>query len=79
MKDVQEVENKEVQETQIGQETPAENQNVELNLNDLVMLRNVVDIASQRGAFRAQELEAVGKVYNKLSAFLEAVSKKEQQ
>jgi len=50
----------------------------DLNITDLSALRNIVEIASQRGAFKAAELEVVGKTYNKLSAFLEAVGKKEQ-
>jgi hypothetical protein len=50
----------------------------DLNITDLSALRNIVEIASQRGAFKAAELEVVGKTYNKLSAFLEAVSKKEE-
>ncbi len=50
----------------------------DLNINDLSALRSILDVASQRGAFKAAELEAVGKTYNKLNAFLEAVTKKEQ-
>ena len=50
----------------------------DLNINDLAALRSILDVASQRGAFKAAELEAVGKIYNKLNTFLEAVSKKEQ-
>jgi len=79
MKDVQAVETNEQQEAQVAQEAQSENQNVDLNLNDLAMLRGIVEVASQRGAFKAPELEAVGKIYNKLSAFLEAVAKKEPQ
>ena len=52
------------------------NTNVELNINDLAALRSIVDVASTRGAFKAAELEAVGKVYNKLSNFLESVTAK---
>jgi hypothetical protein len=59
-------------------EQQAEQAAVDLNLNDLAALRSVLDVASQRGAFKANELEAVGKVYNKLNTFLESVSKKEQ-
>ena len=55
-----------------------EQNGAELNISDLVNIKSVIDVASQRGAFRANELEAVGKVYNKLDKFLEAVSKKEQ-
>lgn len=61
------------------QEQPVEQAAVDLNLNDLAALRSVLDVASQRGAFKANELEAVGKVYNKLNAFLESVAKKEPQ
>jgi hypothetical protein len=50
----------------------------DLNINDLSALRSILDVASQRGAFKAAELEAVGKIYNKLNAFLEAVTKKDQ-
>ena len=61
-------------------EAPAQSQAAgpDLNITDLSALRNIVEIASQRGAFKAGELEVVGKTYNKLSAFLEAVNKKEQ-
>jgi hypothetical protein len=50
----------------------------DLNISDLSALRSILDVASQRGAFKAAELEAVGKIYNKLNSFLEAVTKKEQ-
>lgn len=48
----------------------------DLNLNDLAAVKSIIEVASQRGAFKAAELEAVGKIYNKLATFLEAVSKK---
>ena len=60
------------------QAQPAAQTAPDLNLNDLAALRSVVDVASQRGAFKAAELESVGKIYNKLNNFLEAVAKKEQ-
>jgi hypothetical protein len=49
----------------------------DLNISDLVALKSIVEVASQRGAFKAAELEAVGKTFNKLNTFLESVSKKE--
>lgn len=49
----------------------------DLNISDLVALKSIVEIASQRGAFKATELEAVGKTFNRLNTFLESVSKKE--
>lgn len=52
-------------------------QGPDLNVNDLVALRNIIEVATTRGAFKATELEAVGKTFNKLNTFLEAVAKKE--
>lgn len=62
------------EETQAKQEQPG----TDLNVNDLVAVRNIIDVASQRGAFKAAELEMVGKVYNKLNTFLESVGKKQE-
>ena len=45
-------------------------QSQELNVTDLAVLKNVIDLACERGAFRGSELKAVGEVYDKLSAFL---------
>lgn len=50
----------------------------DLNISDLLAVKSIIDIASQRGAFKANELEAVGKTYNRINTFLESVSKKEQ-
>lgn len=60
----------------VTEETAAP-QGPDLNISDLVAIRSIVDVASQRGAFKAAELESVGKVYNKLNSFLDSVSKKE--
>ena len=37
------------------------------------LLKDIVDLASTRGAFRAAEMKEIGEVYNKLTSFLEAV------
>jgi hypothetical protein len=50
----------------------------DLNLHDLAAIRSIIDVASSRGAFKAAEMEAVGKVYNKLSVFLESVTTKKE-
>ena len=50
----------------------------DLNVSDLNSVRSIIDIATQRGAFKANELEAVGKTYNKLTAFLDHVTKQQQ-
>lgn len=47
-------------------------ENIKLTINDLVTLRNIVDLASTRGAFRANELAEVGEIYNRLNQFVEA-------
>ena len=39
----------------------------------LNLLKDIVDLASTRGAFRAAEMKEIGEVYNKLTSFLEAV------
>jgi hypothetical protein len=61
-------------------ETPVQNETkpADLNLNDLAALRSIVEVASSRGAFKAAELEAVGKAFNKLNLFLESVSAKKE-
>jgi hypothetical protein len=67
------------QEAQVADTAPeaVQPQGPDLNVNDLVALKNIIEVATQRGAFKAAELEAVGKTFNKLNVFLEAVSKKE--
>jgi hypothetical protein len=56
---------------------PQPAQGPDLNISDLVALKSIIEVATQRGAFKAAELEAVGKTFNKLNVFLEAVAKKE--
>jgi hypothetical protein len=50
----------------------------DLNISDLVAVKNVIEVATQRGAFRAAELESVGKAYNKLALFLESVTARKE-
>ena len=44
-----------------------------ITIADLNLIKNIIDLASTRGAFRAGEMKEVGEVYNKLTQFLEAV------
>jgi hypothetical protein len=44
-----------------------------LTLQDLVLVAQVIQLTSQRGAFRAEELQTVGALYDKLIAFLDSV------
>jgi hypothetical protein len=48
-------------------------ENTQITIADLDLLKNIIDLASTRGAFRAAEMKQVGEIYEKLSAFLEAV------
>lgn len=43
-----------------------------LSLNELAIIANVINLATQRGAFKANELSSVGAAYDKLNAFLMA-------
>lgn len=73
----EEVKAQEAQVEATAQAEAPQQQGPDLNVNDLAALKNIIEVATQRGAFKATELEAVGKVFNKLNAFLEAVAKKE--
>jgi hypothetical protein len=48
-------------------------ENKEITIADLNLLKDIVDLASTRGAFRAAEMKEIGEVYNRLTSFLEAV------
>jgi hypothetical protein len=48
-------------------------ENKEITISDLNLLKDIVDLASTRGAFRAAEMKEIGEVYNKLTSFLDAV------
>ena len=45
----------------------------QITVQDLAGLQNVIEAACQRGAFRANEMKAVGELYNRLVAFLTAI------
>jgi hypothetical protein len=58
------------------EQAPAQEKGADLNINDLNALKQIIDVASSRGAFKpGNEMVAVGQVYEKLSSFLEAVAK----
>lgn len=63
------VENKEPAEQ--AQTAPA----AELNISDLNAMKQIIDIASARGAFKPNEMLVVGQTYSKLTTFLDAVAK----
>ena len=63
-------------ETQTQQTGGLENS---ITLNDLVLLRNIVNVASKRGAFSAEEFSDIGAVYNKIDTFLKMNLKKMEE
>ena len=74
-------------ETEVVQETPApapatatpapDAQNTELTVNDLNNIKQIIDVASSRGAFRPNEMMTIGQVYNKLETFLATVAQQQ--
>lgn len=46
----------------------------ELSITDLQNLRAIVDTAVRRGAFAANEISAVGAVFDRVNSFLNAVA-----
>jgi hypothetical protein len=51
---------------------PQQEQQPSLNLQDLILVAQIIQVSSQRGAFKADELANVGALYNKLIAFLQS-------
>ena len=68
------------EETKVEQPAEAALQETnDLTINDLNAMRTIIDIASSRGAFKPNEMVAVGQTYHKLSTFLDAVAKQPKQ
>lgn len=53
-------------------------QGPDLTIQDLQSLKAIIDVASQRGAFKPNEMTVVGQTYGKLQSFLDAVAKSQQ-
>jgi len=70
------------QETAVEQPeaaAPSQAQPAELTVQDLQSIKSIIDVASQRGAFKPNEMMTVGTIYGKLEAFLGAVSAQQAQ
>jgi hypothetical protein len=50
----------------------------DLTVQDLQALKVIIDVASQRGAFRPNEMQTVGATYTKLETFLAAIAASQQ-
>lgn len=51
----------------------------QLQISDLRNLLMIVDVASQRGAFKGPELSQVGSVFDRVSQFLQSVTPQPEQ
>jgi len=49
-----------------------------VTVNDLVNIYNIIDLASKRGAFLANELSSVGAVANKVKEFVDHLQAAQQ-
>lgn len=50
-----------------------EDTSTQISINDLAVLKSLIEISCTRGAFRAEEMRTAGEIYDKLTAFLDAV------
>ena len=51
----------------------------EQTLQDLATMKGIIDVASERSAFKPKEMAAVGIIYNKLELFLTNVEEQQKQ
>jgi hypothetical protein len=57
-----------------------ENNNQQIvTIADLDLIKQIIDLASSRGAFQGPELSQIGEVYNKLTTFLNLAAAQSQQ
>ena len=61
-----------MEEANTMQDNTPETPSSELTINDLAAVKSIIDVASQRGAFKPAEMVAVGTVYSKIESFLSA-------
>ena len=64
--------------TQESQPEQQQEQAQPLTVQDLVTLKSAIELGTQRGAWRANELTAVGTVYERLSLFVASLLPKEE-
>jgi|OM-RGC.v1.033094184 hypothetical protein len=50
------------------------NTNTSLSLNTIQNAINIIGVCCQRGAFRPEEMENVGKTYNQMNTFIKAAT-----
>ena len=43
----------------------------EITIMDIILIKKLIEVTSSRGSIQAQEMESVGKLYNKIIKYLE--------
>jgi len=71
--------NVEVTAPEVAAEQATEQQGPDLTVQDLQALKSIIDVASQRGAFKPNEMMTVGQTYGKLETFLAAVAQQQPE
>lgn len=66
------------QPTPQAAQQPQQPQQGGLSLQDLITVTQIIQLSSQRGAFRAEEMEQVGALYTKLVGFLQSTGALQQ-
>lgn len=61
------------------QDTAPQQEQTSITIQDLIAVRSLIEICSQRGSFKASELAAVGSLYDRLNGFLQVIEKSSQQ
>jgi hypothetical protein len=56
-----------------------EEQQPQLTLNDFALVINIIDACTERGAFKGNELAAIGQLREKFVAFVKANTPQEEQ
>jgi hypothetical protein len=54
-------------------------ENPQLSIQDIAFTAKVIEVASQRGAIRADEMDEVGTVYKRLVAFVQASQPQDEE
>ncbi len=57
----------------VADEEKVEEAVANLSIQDLILIRDIINIASQRGTFKPEEFTVVGNSYNKLNSFIATV------
>lgn len=57
----------------------AENQKPDLSIQDLSSMKSIIDVACQRGTFKANEMAQVGQTYDKLETFLNEIARQQEE